>query len=251
MRLSISQMSYWEFGALKIAHPEESSLRRYFELLERTKGIPGAVLELGVAQGASLITTSLLLEDSDDIRRVVGIDTFSGFPDTSHYDDLDFFEELFSRALISEEHLEMVRHNRSLVGARGGGLSARNISSSGDFSATSFDLVASKLRSLELEDRVKLISGKVEEVLESELPGESFSVVLFDTDLYASYAEGLPLVYDKLSPGGWIYLDEYFSLKFPGPRLAVSQVLPMLDGARLTKLDDHNDFERWAIQKTR
>jgi len=57
------------------------------------------------------------------------------------------------------------------------------------------------------------------------------------------------LLFSSLSPGGLIYLDEYFSLKFPGPRLAVNQFLAAEPRALLERLEDWLDFERWIIRK--
>ena len=42
----------------------------------------------------------------------------------------------------------------------------------------------------------------------------------FDLDLYEPYKIALPLVWKNLSKGGYIHLDEFYSLKFPGPRIA-------------------------------
>ena len=44
-------------------------------------------------------------------------------------------------------------------------------------------------------------------------------------------------------------MDEYYSLKFPGPRLAVYDFLKEKKGATLEKLEDWLDFERWIIKK--
>ena len=38
----------------------------------------------------------------------------------------------------------------------------------------------------------------------------------FDLDLYQPYKVALPLVWKNLNKRGYIHLDEYYSLKFPG-----------------------------------
>ena len=48
-------------------------------------------------------------------------------------------------------------------------------------------------------------------------------IVFIDVDLYEPYKIALPLIWQKLSKGGYIHLDEYFSLKFPGPKIACDE----------------------------
>ena len=50
-----------------------------------------------------------------------------------------------------------------------------------------------------------------------------FSAALIDCDLYCSYKQSLPFVWDKLSKGSYMFLDEYYSLKFPGARIATNE----------------------------
>ena len=47
----------------------------------------------------------------------------------------------------------------------------------------------------------------------------------FDLDLYQPYKVALPLVWKNLNKRGYIHLDEYYSLKFPGPMIAVKDFL--------------------------
>jgi hypothetical protein len=56
---------------------------------------------------------------------------------------------------------------------------------------------------------------------------------------------------NNLSPGGIVYLDEYFSLKFPGPRVAVNQFIETVDDAELVCIESPVlEFERWILRKT-
>ena len=54
---------------------------------------------------------------------------------------------------------------------------------------------------------------------------KTLDCVLLDFDLYKAYSDVLPVVWPLLRDGGAIYLDEYFSYKFPGARIAVDEFL--------------------------
>jgi hypothetical protein len=85
--------------------------------------------------------------------------------------------------------------------------------------------------------------------IEKLIKGETLSLVLLDSDLYGSYAITLPTLWKQLTPGGYIYLDEYYSLKFPGPRIAVDEFMTSISDGNLVMLNPWMDFERWAIVK--
>ena len=246
MKVKIHEMKYWQFGALGIHNPSNSTYKPYFDILKSSEGVPGDVLELGVAKGASLITSALILEDIGSQKKVIGIDTFSGFPKSSDNDEFGFFHVLYQQGNIRKDHLESAELNRERVLVRGGGSSPQLISNSGDFSETSMDSVIEKVEKLELGSRVVVRKSDLSLGINETGP---FSVVLLDLDLYDGYANTLDALFDNLSPGGVIYLDEYFSLKFPGPRMAVDEFLARTTTAKLIRLDDWWDFERWLIKK--
>ena len=86
MKVSIRDLENWEFGAVGIANPEISTLKRYFELIQATNTVPGDVAEFGVSRGSSIITTGLLLNELNR-KTIYGFDTFEGFP-SIHEKDL-------------------------------------------------------------------------------------------------------------------------------------------------------------------
>jgi hypothetical protein len=250
VKLQIDEMEHWEFGALGIHNPNRSTLAPYFQLVRDTESISGDILELGVLRGASLITTGLLLESLSSKRVVTGLDTFKGFPGYTEQDDFNNFWKLEELGHISSEHLERVKRNQSLVKIRGASEAPNSISNSNDFSDTSYDLVKSRVLNLELEQRVFVHEVDITKELENYLKDKKYSLILMDVDLYLPYAKALPILFEHLSPGGKIYLDEYYSLKFPGPRIAVNNFLNTRLDANLEKLGDWLDFERWVIFKT-
>jgi len=249
MRLSIDSMEHWEFGALGIHNPKSSTLAPYFDLITQTENISGDILELGVLRGASLITSGLLLEKMNSRRSLLGVDTFSGFPGFSKEDDFSEFDNLAAKSLISADHLAKVKRNKELVNIRGVTASPNSISNSANFSETSLELVQNRIRSLELEDRIQVKQIDISEEIEGVLGARALSLVLMDVDLFLPYSRALPVLFKNLTPGGVVYLDEYYSLKFPGPRIAVNSFLKHHRDAELKRLGDWLDFERWVIRK--
>jgi len=247
VKVSIRDLENWEFGAVGIANPKISTLRRYFELIQATNEIPGDVAEFGVSRGSSIITTGLLLSGLNS-KIIFGFDTFFGFPSYSDYDDFEIFNELYEKNVISKNHFERVLKNKDYVLARGSNTEPKNISTSMDFSATSLEIVQSKINYFALQDRIELVVGDFTKNLQDKLSNKTFSLVLIDSDLYESYEKILPIVWNHLSPGGYIYLDEYYSLKFPGPRIAVDSFVKNQKSI-LVRLPDWLDFERWALHK--
>jgi len=248
MRKSISEMDHWEFGAGEIANPNSSTLRRYFELIASTLDLNGDIAEFGVSRGSSIVTTGLLLNHYKSNKQILGFDTFDGFPDYSEQDSIERFHELFDSGKISSEHYERIKKNFEYIRSRGSTLTPDQLSNSGDFSNTSFELVKNKINFFGLEDKIKLYVGDFTKNLNQKLSGNALSLVLIDSDLYKSYSCILPSIWSKLTSGGYIYLDEYYSLKFPGPRIAVDEFISS-SGAQLIQLPKWLDFERWAICK--
>ncbi len=239
----------WEFGALDIHYPNSSTLKEYFELIPMLESIPGNILELGVARGRSLITTGLILESLNSSKSVLGLDSFHGFPEYFPEDDFENFESLKDSNAISAEHFERVLRNAAHVKARGGDVHPSRISSSLDFSNTSIEYVQSRIDYLGLKGRISLRIGDFSVDIDKLIKGEKISLVLLDSDLFKSYANTLPALWNQLSPGGFIYLDEYYSLKFPGPRLAVNTFMQSISNGKLLQLPSWMEFERWAIEK--
>ena len=131
---------------------------------------------------------------------------------------------------------------------RNNNISTANISNSLDFSDNSIKLVQQKIDYFDLQNYVILKKGDFTKDLRNKLSGLKFSLILMDCDLYDSYAKTLPIIWEHLNHGGYIYLDEYYSLKFPGPRIAVHEFLSNVE-CKLIKLKNWLDFERWALYK--
>jgi hypothetical protein len=80
-------------------------------------------------------------------------------------------------------------------------------------------------------------------------PDLRFMAVLMDCDLYESHKVALPFTWRKMTVGGYMFLDEYYSLKFPGARIATNEYFKdKKETPKIHKLKPL-DFERWSVVK--
>ena len=154
-------------------------LHNFRTLIERAlqDGIPGDILETGVWRGgACIMARAVLAAHGVTDRRVVLADSFQGLPpgDPDRYpadagSEFHTFEQLAIPAAT-------VRANFQKFGL--------------------------------LDDQVLLIEGFFEQTMPS-LPLDRIAVLRLDGDMYSSTMAVLEGAYDKVSPGGWIIIDDY------------------------------------------
>jgi hypothetical protein len=100
---------------------------------------------------------------------------------------------------------------------------------------------------LEPFDRVHLVPGFFVDTFK-EFSSRKFSCVILDCDIYESYKTCLDFFYSRMSPGGVIVLDEYYSKKYPLARKAVDEFCvdkPLKP--EMFKLEA-NGWQRWRIK---
>lgn len=239
----------WEFGVLDVYdYRRPGPLQHFYDYLRASADRPGDVCEVGVFRGRSLVATALLLRQLGVECKLYGFDSFSGFPSYSGNDQPERFAELHAQGRISDEHFARVQRNWAHLASLGRGDSVAKSSSSGDFSSTSLALVRAKLEHLGIRN-VELVPGAFGETLGDEVLADvRFRAALLDCDLYESYHVALPWVWDRMLPGGLVYLDEYYSLKFPGARIAVDEFCERV-GASPVMLSKEDGFERWGLSR--
>jgi O-methyltransferase len=71
-----------------------------------------------------------------------------------------------------------------------------------------------------LDDQVKFLKGWFKDTL-PQAPVRQLAILRMDGDLYTSTMDVLSALYDKVSPGGYIIVDDYFS--WAGCRRAVEE----------------------------
>lgn len=246
----------WEFDVLGVYNYRRPGKLDYFFkwLFDNHASFEGDVVEFGVFRGATLLSVALFLKELGSEKKIYGFDSFAGFPDVKcRMDDVMYFFDLKERGQISDEHFQDVERYLSLkkrLTQTQEDCDPCNISSSGSFSDTSKESVLSKARLLEL-DNVVLVDGAYSETLVNGSGPQRVIAAIMDCDLYRSYMDALNYVYPLMAEESPIYLDEYYSLKFPGARSAVNDFLSVNGGELLNKASDLADFERWYLIKAR
>jgi O-methyltransferase len=141
-------------------------------------GVPGDFLEAGVCQGgAAIFLRGLQVAFGETDRRVWLADSFQGLPQPTHEVDrageLDWSE---ARQPWLACDLAAVRDNFRTYGL--------------------------------LDDGVRWLPGWFSETLPSA-PVERLAILRADADLYQSTREILESLYDRVSPGGFVVIDDY------------------------------------------
>lgn len=238
------------FSALKIENHNKHStsrLRFWFDhLKDNHQKIDGDIFEFGVFKGASLISIAILAKRLGSSKKIYGFDSFSGFPSYSEKDDLNKFEDM-NLSKSTKKRIEVLQKIRS----SSVDLDPSNISDAGDFSNTSFAGLQKKIEDLEL-DNIIIIEGDFAKTVPDffkNYDGCLFSANI-DCDLYDGYKTVLPQIEGPLSKNGYVHLDEYYSLKFPGAKIATDE---FLENSQLTLLSQPSvkphEFERWYLTK--
>ncbi|GAB6095724.1 hypothetical protein JCM14469_19770 [Desulfatiferula olefinivorans] len=246
----------WEFSVLGIYNYKKPG--RFDAIIsfikENHESIPGDIIESGVYKGSSLIALAMLLKEVGSDKKVYGFDSFSGFPPIYHEKDrISEFERLVELGSIDNDHIVAVRknieyieklHSVSIVKKETG------ISSSGSFEETSVELLKKKIEIAEL-DNIILVEGPFSETMKKNVMPEKIMAAIIDCDLYQSYLDTFDFVWPRLSVNGMVHLDEYYSLKFPGARIATDEFVSKNNDAKLKKTENKvGDFERWTLLKT-
>jgi O-methyltransferase len=140
-------------------------------------GIPGDLIETGAWRGGACIFMRALLTVHNDAGRTVWVaDSFEGLPrpDPDRYPvDQGDIHHTYARLAIS---LEEVQANFAKYGM--------------------------------LDDRVQFLKGWFRDTLPTA-PIERLAVLRLDGDMYESTIQALDALYDKVSPGGYVIVDDY------------------------------------------
>ena len=248
----------WEFNVLNIYNYNKfGNLNYYFNFIKKNfKKIQGDIIEAGVFQGRSLLSTALFLKELKSSKKVYGFDTFSGFPlenEFHKFDTSNNWIKLKNMGYINNKHYLEVKKNIEIMkfvkNINKKKLSYKNLSLSADFKNNSIKKLKQKIDFLGL-DNIILVKGDFKKTFQNNknLPRNVFCSII-DADLYRSYYHTLPTIYKKLSKGGYLYLDEYYSLKFPGPRLYCKNFAKEHNIKILKEKKIGGDFPRYYIKK--
>lgn len=246
----------FEFNLLNIENfyssPRISNLVKF---IKNNKNLKGDYYEFGVYQGFSLLSIAILFKKLKIKKKVYGFDSFSGFPSYHKKDEYFNFKKLYQNKKISPQHYKKIllfsKIKKFLIKNKKINFHPKNISSSLNFSNNSYKNLKLKIKRLGL-DNIELIKGNFEKTLPNFFKKNKKNKILaanIDCDLYQSYKVSLSFVWPKLTKKGMIYLDEYYSLKFPGARIASNEFFKEKKIKPIKIKSTKADFERWYIKK--
>lgn len=183
-----------------------------YQLYQRILGVHGVVLEFGTwwGQNLALFTTFRSLHEPYNLaRRIVGFDTFEGFPSVAAEDG--------AAAVMAEGAFALPE----------------------DYQARLGELLAAHeaLAPRGNVRRFELVRGNVEETLPRYLeahPETVIALAYFDLDLYQPTRKCLELIKPYLTRGSVLGFDELCFQEFPGETLALREVFG-LDRVRIQR----------------
>jgi hypothetical protein len=161
-------------------------------MFDCARSVEGDIVECGVSIGHGILCWALLTELAGPSRRVIGFDSFAGFPPTVEADrkgDTSFQTKAGEYASTPEVVLKVLEDGRV----------------SAEF----------------IRENIKLVRGFFDQTL-PQYQGQ-IALLHLDCDLYESYSSCLKHLYPRVSSGGVILFDEYEDTNFPGARLAVDE----------------------------
>lgn len=190
------------------------------DLFRQVLNIPGAVVECGVRDGASLMSyfqMSAILEPSNINRSIVGFDTFEGFPSVSDKDPGGASE-----------------------GDERGIISSRRLSQWAEFQNSQ--------RMVDFVHQVELVEGDACVTIPKYVdahPELGIALLVLDFDLYEPTKIALEQLLPLVPRGGIVVFDEFLNRRWPGETLAFKE-LRGLSEVRLEKFqyDAHTIFFR-------
>ena len=142
--------------------------------LDATRSVPGAILEVGCAAGATTLFLNRHMDAQGIDKPYLCVDTFAGFPEQ------DLSAEAERRAQYAAVHREAFTSNSRRW-----------------FEGTMARHRITRVRAFEADA--------------NEFPFEDhgpYAFILLDVDLYRPISRCLPVLYDLLSPGGILVVDD-------------------------------------------
>lgn len=188
-----------------VSRQSVTKLLARYEIFRQQLEVNGSVVEIGVHRGASLMAWahfSAILEPVNYLRKVVGFDTFSGFPSISPKDARGVSEYLEVGGFAAEHGAE--EDLRRAVKLFDGNRYLNHI------------------------PKVELVRGDVMETLPrylEEHPHLVVSLLHLDADLYEPTRVTLELLLPRMPKGAVVAFDELNMDLFPGETLAAMETV--------------------------
>lgn len=166
----------------------------HYELYKKIINLPGALVELGVFKGGSIIQFATFREllENERSRKIIGFDIFGEFPESNTIESDKNFVKTFARSngvyefLTEEEVYKSLEH--------------KNIRN------------------------VELVKGDIRQTVPEYVknhPELRISLLHIDTDVYEPSKVGLEVLFDRVVRGGLIVFDDYATVE--GETIAVEE----------------------------
>lgn len=193
-------------------------------------------VECGVFRGYTILPVALFLQQENINFNMIGFDSFEGFPDgiLSPLDFPTYFKSLLRDGEITPAHFDKAKKKTS------------NFKDTQQLQAGEFVDLRGVFEHVSDFKNISLIKGAFSETLDKI--DNDIAVLFLDCDLYKSYLECLCTLYPLVVSGGAIIFDEYYSLKYPGPRAAVNSFFQDKVG-HFEWYVTSEGFERWCFIK--
>ena len=136
-----------------------------------TEKIEGNIIEFGTYKGQTTVFIAKALEKIHSQKKIFSCDTFQGIP----------YEDKFST----------------------------NKTAKGSFSDTSYESIQKVFDNFKVSNKIQIIKGKFEDVVENNLKNEKFSYVFVDCDVYDASVFSLNFGFPRLTKNGIISFDDY------------------------------------------
>ena len=197
----------------------------FSDLYQQIVNVPGVILEFGTRWGQNLaIMQSLrsILEPYHHRRRIVGFDTFEGFPSVAPEDGSADAAHVGAYA-VTDNYAEYLR-----------------------------ELMALREQQSPLPEvrKFEIVKGNAPEQLELYLkrhPETIVALAYFDMDLYQPTVDCLKLLSGRLTKGTVVGFDELNHAAFPGETTAVREVLG-LSSIRLKRSPWSGDESYFVVE---
>lgn len=167
-----------------------------YDLFKMVVDLPGDIVECGVFQGTGVLYWARMIQAYNPLsrRKVIGFDTFEGYPDSMKgQQDIDSSEAFMKEAQYS-------------------GISAGKI--------------MEVARELGLDHRIELVKGDATKTIKEyveENGGFRAALVNLDFDIYEPTRAALESLYDILIPKGLVVFDEYAVHEWGGESKAADE----------------------------
>jgi hypothetical protein len=174
------------------------------EIFQRILNVNGSIVECGVLHGAGVFTfakLSTIFEPVNHTRRIIGFDTYEGFPEVHEQDTRTGISSHLGKGGLAGSTLEEMQSAVALFDAN---------------------------RPLSHIPKIELIKGDVCETAPEYLKNNPHIVVALlylDLDLYKPTRVALQTFLPRMPKGSVVAFDELNTQSFPGETIAVDEVL--------------------------